>query len=185
MARRGDSRERMVNSAITLLRERGVSGVTVDAVLAHSGAPRGSVYHHFPGGRDELILTALRQAGDYITASILKSVETGDPLQVLDKFAAFWLKSLKATAYQSGCPVLAMAVDTREDLPEAGELVREIFAAWLSAFTDLLEATGKPRARALATLTVASIEGAIVLCRVQQSPIPLEDAVGELKTLLA
>ena len=64
----------MLDSAVLLLRERGAAGVTVDAVLAHSGAPRGSVYHHFPGGRNELILGALRQAGDYIAVIVDESV---------------------------------------------------------------------------------------------------------------
>jgi TetR/AcrR family transcriptional repressor of lmrAB and yxaGH operons len=54
----GRTRDRMLLSAVTLLRERGRNGVTLDAVLAHSGAPRGSIYHHFPGGRDQLVLEA-------------------------------------------------------------------------------------------------------------------------------
>ena len=57
------TRARMLDSTALLLRERGVGGVTVDAVLAHSGAPRGSVYHHFPGGRNQLLLEALEASG--------------------------------------------------------------------------------------------------------------------------
>lgn len=55
--RRGQTRPRMIESTIALLRERGAAGMTIDAVLEHSGAPRGSVYHHFPGGRRELLRT--------------------------------------------------------------------------------------------------------------------------------
>ena len=75
----------MLDSAVLLLRERGAAGVTVDAVLAHSGAPRGSVYHHFPGGRNEMVLGAVRQAGDYIGAMVNDSAAEGDARQMMDR----------------------------------------------------------------------------------------------------
>src|ERR687885_2805387 len=100
--RRG-TKQRMLDSAVLLLRERGAAGVTVDAVLAHSGAPRGSVYHHFPGGRNEMVLGAVRQAGDYITAMVDESAATGDIRQTVDRFVAFWKRALTKTDYRAGC----------------------------------------------------------------------------------
>src|SRR5262249_31185960 len=116
----------MIDSAVALLRQRGAAGVTVESVLAHSGAPRGSVYHHFPGGGSELILAAVRQAGDHITAMIDQSAAGNGPHAVLDRFVQFWKHALTATDYLAGCPIVALAVDS-QDTPEAAQLVHDIF----------------------------------------------------------
>lgn len=113
-----------------LLRERGAAGVTVDAVLAHSAAPRGSVYHHFPGGRDELILGAVRAAGDFIGALVDETPADGDPRRELERFVRFWQQALADNDFRAGCPVVALVVDSRLDSPEATRLVREIFTRW-------------------------------------------------------
>lgn len=183
---RPDTRTRMLNSAIALLRERGAGGVTIDAVLAHSGAPRGSVYHHFPGGRDEMLLTGARQAADFITHLIDVAAADGDPGTAIDTFVEFWRQSLLATDYRAGCPVVALAVDSRDDLPDASELVRTTFDVWQTKLTALLVESGHPkaRARALATMAVASIEGAVLLCRSERSDVPLTTVAAELRRLL-
>jgi TetR/AcrR family transcriptional repressor of lmrAB and yxaGH operons len=182
----GSTKQRMLDSAVLLLRERGAAGVTVDAVLAHSGAPRGSVYHHFPGGRNELVLGAVRQSGDYITAMVDASVAEGDVLRTVERLVGFWRRALTKSDYRAGCPVVAMAVDSRESIPEAAELVREIFARWRVSLSEVLSANGFPHARAqrLATLIVAAVEGAIILCRAQRDLSPLDDVHAEIAPLL-
>ena len=182
----GSTKQRMLDSAVLLLRERGAPGVTVDAVLAHSGAPRGSVYHHFPGGRNELILGALRQAGDYIAAIVDESVAAGDVQRTVGRFVRFWKRALTDTDYRAGCPLVAVAIDSREHIPAAADLVREIFARWQASLSDLLVANGFPveRAGRLANLVVASIEGAIILARAHRDLTPLDDVLTEITPLL-
>lgn len=176
----------MLDSAVLLLRERGAAGVTVDAVLAHSGAPRGSVYHHFPGGRNEMILGAVRQAGDYITAMVGESVAEGDARRMVERLVAFWKRALTKTEFRAGCPVAAMALDSRDLVPDADEVVREIFARWLAGLAEVLRASGfeAPRAQRLATVVVSAIEGAIILCRANHDLGPLDDVLVEIAPLL-
>src|SRR5436309_709279 len=114
-----EAKQRMLNSAVVLLRERGAAGVSIDAVLAHSGAPRGSVYHHFPGGRAELIISAARLAGDYISGLLDTAIGSGDPARTVTKFSELWKRSLHDSDFRAGCPVVALAVDSRDTLPEA------------------------------------------------------------------
>jgi len=182
----GGTKQRMLDSAVLLLRERGAPGVTVDAVLAHSGAPRGSVYHHFPGGRNELILGALRQAGDYIAVIVEESVAAGDVQRTVGRFVRFWKRALTDTDYRAGCPLVAVAVDSREHIPDAAELVREIFVRWQASLSELLVANGflVERAGRLANLIVASIEGAIILSRAHRDLTPLDDVLTEITPLL-
>ncbi|WP_439951860.1 TetR/AcrR family transcriptional regulator, partial [Mycobacterium avium] len=76
-AKRGGTRTKMLASAAEVMRERGAAGVTIDAVLARSGAPRGSVYYHFPDGRNQILAEALRYSGDSITALIDQAAGRG------------------------------------------------------------------------------------------------------------
>lgn len=143
------------------------------------------MYYHFPGGRDELLLTAVRQAGESITELINHSAKKGDPLASLRLFVAMWKRILARTNYEAGCAVVAQAIDNRDDRPEIGGEIREIFTRWEASFTDLLIANNIPgeRARRLSTVTIASIEGAVILCRVHHSPQPLDDVLCELAPL--
>lgn len=185
MARTG-TKARMVDSAMRILRERGVSGVTVDAVLADSGAPRGSVYHHFPGGRDELVMTAGRAAADYIT-DLLEQTVTGCDLETaLDAFIAFWKHTLAETGYGAGCPVAALGADSADEAARLLGLAARTFDRWKAAIATAIEAAGFPpaEARPLAVTLISTLEGAITLCRVYRSAQPLDDVTGPLKSLL-
>ncbi|MEU0884085.1 TetR/AcrR family transcriptional regulator [Lentzea sp. NPDC005914] len=183
--RRG-TKQRMLDSAVLLLRERGAAGVTVDAVLAHSGAPRGSVYHHFPGGRNEMVLGAVRQAGDYIATMVSDSAAEGDVQQMVERLVAFWKRALTKTDFRAGCPVAAMAMGSRDLVPDAGEVVREIFAQWQASLAEALSASGfnTQHAHRLATVVVSAIEGAIILCRAHRDLGPLDDVLVEIAPLL-
>jgi TetR/AcrR family transcriptional regulator, lmrAB and yxaGH operons repressor len=187
MGQERSSMQRMLDSTIALLQQHGAGAITVDAVLAHSGAPRGSVYHHFPGGRNELILAAVRQAGEEMSAAVEHACQEGPPLRALQRFAALWEHTLASADFNAGCAVAAAAIDNRQDMPEAAEAVRAIFTRWQVAIADLLARSGYDpgRAQRLATLVVSTIEGAVILCRVHGSALPLHDVITELTPLLA
>lgn len=181
-----DTRRRMIDSAVALLRERSATGVTIDAVLARSGAPRGSVYHHFPGGRDQIVLEAVAVAGRYVAELIARSEEGGDPSAVVRRFLDFWERMLLDSDYLAGCPVVSLTVDSRADQPDAIKLVEEIFLLWQSRLRSVLVSSGIEVSRAgrLATMIVAAAEGAVLLSRAQRSLEPLHDVCDELGALI-
>ena len=185
MAPRGQTRRRMVYSAIGLMQRRGAAAVTVDAVLADSGAPRGSVYHHFPGGRDEIVAAALQASGDVIGA-MLTSPDHRGPTDLLDVFVDFWTRQLVDSDFTAGCPVVGAAVSGPEVDPHLAELVADIFATWHRTLAGSLAQSGldETRARTLAATTIAAVEGALLLSRAQRSTQPLHDVAGELTLLL-
>ncbi|MCD2190575.1 TetR/AcrR family transcriptional regulator [Actinomycetospora soli] len=181
------TRDRMVDSAATLLREYGTAATTIDAVLAHSSAPRGSVYHHFPGGRRELLTAAVTRAGDLVSDLLAGYTAAADsPSAILRRFASLWRTRLVATDHRAGCPLVAVAVDHPADEPELVDLVRTIVERWTGELRGGLVAQGIPpgRAATLAALVLSSIEGAVVLCRVEGSAAPLDAVVAELEPLL-
>ena len=176
----------MVDSAAALLSSRGVGGVTVDAVLALSEAPRGSVYHHFPGGREEILLAGLDRAGGLISEKLDRALDAGDPKVAVASFVRFWKRKLVSSDFRAGCAVLAVVVDTREDAPDAIAEANLIFERWHQSVATLLVADGHtpPRAQQLATLMLAAIEGAIVLCRARGEVTPLDEVAAEIDLLL-
>ena len=178
------TKDRMIDSAVRLLRERGVHGLTVDAVLADSGAPRGSVYHHFPGGRQELLVAAARTSASYITHLIEEAAAESDPMAAIQRFAAFWRQAMLDSDFQTGCPVAALAAAGESD--ELLEIARTAFDAWRRDLAAAIGTTGVEAARAdrLAGMVISSIEGALPMCRAYRSAEPLDLVVAELALLL-
>jgi TetR/AcrR family transcriptional repressor of lmrAB and yxaGH operons len=178
-------RERMVRSALTLMGEQGIEATSFSQVIAHSGAPRGSIYHHFPGGKAQLVDEATRYAGQIIVDLLNEAAESHeDPVAALDAIAEFWRTLLHDSEFAAGCPVLA-AVLEGDRSPAARETAREVFARWQRIWTELLVRAGvdKDRARSLAAIAISATEGAVILARSQRSNLPLERVARELRTL--
>jgi AcrR family transcriptional regulator len=180
-----DSRQRMVTSAALLFRERGYSGTGFRDVIEHSGAPRGSIYHHFPGGKSQLAEETMRWAGSVIARQLDRATRAGDPIGALRTFVAGWREVLEGSDFRAGCPVVAVAVEADagdEALAAAGGA----FAEWERLIAKMLRDAGVSRADSarLATLTVAATEGAIVLCRARSDIRPLTTVARELETAI-
>ncbi|GAB1511461.1 TetR/AcrR family transcriptional regulator [Actinophytocola sp. KF-1] len=178
MPRKSDTRERMVRSAAELLREQGAAATSIDRVLAHSGAPRGSVYHHFPGGRAQLIEEAVALSGDFIAGLIAAD----EPRAVVGKFFSMWRRWLVDSGFQAGCPIVSVTVTG-----ETPRLAAGVFGRWTDGLATSFAAHGVPaaRARRLATFVIAAVEGAVVMCRAEESLAPLDAAAEEINELLA
>jgi AcrR family transcriptional regulator len=181
-----DARQRMIESAALLTRERGVEATSFSDVLAHSGAPRGSIYHHFPDGKAQLIEEATRYAGDFIAAGLASSLTQQDPVAALRRFIATWRRVLRESDFGAGCPVLAATLEG-ERTPGARDAAGAAFSRWEDLLAAAFEEQGvtRERAHSLATLSIAAIEGAIVLARAERSLTPLERVARELETLVA
>lgn len=175
----------MIASAALLIRERGARPTAIGDVLAHSGAPRGSAYHYFPGGRAELICAAVDYASDFV-ASAIGRADTG--VQMLDVAVAFYRKGLLDSEYRAGCPVLAVAVEAGD--PDTGaepvEHAAAAFDRWRDLISQRLIADGVARTQAaeLAALVIAALEGALVLARAGKDVAPLDAVHRQLRGLL-
>jgi AcrR family transcriptional regulator len=176
----------MVLSAAALLREHGASATSIDRVLAHSGAPRGSVYHHFPGGRTQLIDEAVALAGDFIAGLIDAAMQADDPVQAVDAFFVLWRDQLVKSGFRSGCPIVAVAVETNDEAPQLARSAAAVFARWQQALAALFVRHGlsEDRSRRLGAFIIAAVEGAVIMCRAEQSTAPIEAAAAEIHGLL-
>jgi TetR/AcrR family transcriptional regulator, lmrAB and yxaGH operons repressor len=184
-SKRGDTRTKMLISAAEVMRERGAAGVTIDEVLTRSGAPRGSVYYHFPDGRNQILTEALRYAGDAITADIDDAAGRGAKV-LLRQFVEFWERVLADSDFNAGCPVVAAAIGSAEDDVLLAAEAGRIFAHWRTALTQAFAADGflESDAESLAVMSIAALEGAVVLCRSLRSSDPLRKVYEQLEFLV-
>jgi TetR/AcrR family transcriptional regulator, lmrAB and yxaGH operons repressor len=184
-SKRGDTRTKMLISAAEVMRERGAAGVTIDEVLTRSGAPRGSVYYHFPEGRNQILTEALRYAGDAITADIDAAAGRGAKV-LLRRFVEFWERVLADSDFNAGCPVVAAAIGSADDEVRLAAEAGRIFAHWRTALTSAFVADGflEPDADSLAVMSIAALEGAVVLCRSLRSSDPLHKVYEQLEFLV-
>jgi TetR/AcrR family transcriptional regulator, lmrAB and yxaGH operons repressor len=178
-------RERMIQSALVLMGENGVDATSFSQVISHSGAPRGSIYHHFPGGKAQLIVEATRYAGDMVADLFADTAARHeDPAAAVDAVAGFWRTILHDSDFAAGCPVLAATLDGTRS-PAAREAARDAFQRWEDLYVEIFERAGVPseRARSLGATAISAIEGAVILSRAQGSNAPLERVAGEIQTL--
>ena len=183
-----DTRTRMLEATARLLMHRGYYGTALSDILEASGAPRGSLYFHFPGGKDQLVVEATRQAVEE-TSRFLRATlaEAPGPAEGVRRFFAAAAALLVETDYSFGCPVAPVILDAPEALPELEAICRQAFEEWLGLFRTRFEAAGVPAARAasLALLVEASIEGLLVIARARRDTAAFAPVATELAALVA
>lgn len=175
-------RERMVISTALLIRERGAHSTAISDVLEHSGAPRGSAYHYFPGGRTQLLCEAVDYAAEYTAARVAKAA---DSLAAVDVIMDGFRAQLIESDYRAGCPVVAVAVEA--DNQPVIDRAAAAFTRWTELIAQRLESDGVTgeRAEELAMLLMTSIEGAIVVARTARDPKPIDLVHRQLRAIVA
>jgi TetR/AcrR family transcriptional repressor of lmrAB and yxaGH operons len=172
-----DVRPRMINGAAQLLAQRGLQGASFAEVLALTGAPRGSIYHHFPSGKDELVGAALDAVSD---AALLRLSQLDrDPMAITEGFLGLWSDLLDQAKLTAGCAVVAVSVAATGDLLDhAGK----VFRRWTAHLADLLRAAGLAGDAALdfATLLISASEGAVIMSRAQRTREPFDRTAAQL-----
>jgi AcrR family transcriptional regulator len=176
----------MIWSAALLMRKHGVDGTSFSEVIERSGAPRGSIYHHFPGGKAQLVEEATRYAGEFIASGLAAALAEDDPVTAIHHFVSGWTAVLRRSDFSAGCPVVAASLEGDRS-PGVRDAAGAAFARWEEILADGLEPHlhDAARSRELATLVIAAIEGAVVLVRAQRSTAPLQKVAAELERLLA
>ena len=170
------ARDVLIASVTGLVRRRGVAGTGINALLEESGVARRTVYLNFPGGKAELVAEATRIAGQGLTAVLQSADDVGDPARAVKTFVDEWKTQLRATEMQAGCPIVA-AILGRAEVPEAAQAAAEAVNEWQTLLADRLVSSGADRgnARSLANLTIAAIEGAVIIALATQSTAALDD----------
>jgi len=182
-------RERMVFSAAQLIRRDGVASTGMREVAVHAGAPRGSLQHYFPGGKEQLVNEAVGWAGRYAGNRVdrfLAALSEPTPSGLFAEMVRQWTDEYAADGFAGGCPVAAATVDCAKSTDSTREAAAAAFATWTGPVARALTDMGVPRERSapLATLMISTLEGAILMARAERDVRPLTTVARELGPLL-
>lgn len=182
------SRERIVAGAADMISRRGLNATSIRELAKHAKAPLGSTYHYFPEGKQQLATEAVRYAGEAVGRILRRELDAG-PVAGLRAFLALWRGIVVESDFRAGCPVLAVSVEepSAGEVPPALAAAAEAFEGWERLLAQALREHGadRERAPALAALVVASVEGAIAMCRAKRSTRPLDQVAQQLEALIA
>jgi AcrR family transcriptional regulator len=175
----------MVRSAAQLIRRKGVSGTGLREIVIEADAPRGSLQHYFPGGKEELVSDALIWMGDVAARRIrrcLSDLTSRRPSALLACVIDTWRRDLIDERFAAGCPLVAAAADTAGTSPPLRHVLQRAFDGWLQPLSESLVELGVPpeRSENLAVVIIAALEGAIVLARIRRDLTPFDALVVEL-----
>jgi TetR/AcrR family transcriptional repressor of lmrAB and yxaGH operons len=179
--KRRDGRALLLNGARQLLAEKGYAGMELRDVAERGHAPRGSIYHHFPGGKTQLAREAAALEGATIRDLIERSLEERGLKQTLTMFGAIFRRRVADHPERLGCPVAAAALARPED-PELAAVATAAFQSWERPIAAALrdEGVGRAEAEAFAGLVVSTVEGALLRARAAGDHAPLDSAVAGL-----
>lgn len=181
-------RDAIVDAAVRLFRQKGYAATGLADIVEASGAPKGSLYHYFPGGKAAIGEAAVREAGRRILETVrelsVSAASAGDLVKAHAGRLAGWMTR---SGYRDGAPMTTVLLENAPDdalITAAGHAALQ---AWAGELVTRLEADGIDGSRAarLASLTIAALDGALLQARVEQSARPLQVAAEELAALFA
>lgn len=182
------TRERLVRTASRLMQHGGYENTPVKQLVREAEATLGSLYHFFPGGKQELAVAAVHFGNEEFAEQLRTGLDSDpDPARALEALTLLLADALEASDWRDGCPVTATALETIGRLPELQAACARAFVDWQELVAAKLLASGipEPEARGLAVTAIATLEGAEMTAQVTRSRTPLLLAGRHLGRLVA
>lgn len=186
------TRERLIAAMLDALRTRGYHGVGLTELLTAAQAPKGVLYHHFPGGKAELAVRAIESVVTKLGADLDKVLQrAADPVDALGAWMGSAQRVLAGSGFASGCPLATIALESTPDDDAIRAALAEGFATIRTRLADALASAGmaQVQARSAAALIVSAYEGALLQARVAGSVQAMRDTsealIGLLRLALA
>ena len=178
MGRAARHKQGLVRTAMRLFRRQGYASTGLQQIVAESGAPKGSLYHYFPSGKEALGEAAIELAGGLVREMLADlAARHADPKAFLRAYCATMAGWMQESGFHSGCPVATTLLETAPRSPAITAAGRRAIDAWIAVIAGVLADAGMERreARTRAQLVVAAMEGALILARVRRSTRPILD----------
>lgn len=171
-------RENLVRTAMRLFRRQGYAATGLQQILAESGAPRGSLYHYFPAGKEALAREAVELAGELV-GDMLRDLAARhrDPRAFLRAYCRTMAGWVEESGFESGCPIATTLLETTPHSAEITAAGEQVLDCWIGVIAEVLGRSGTTHqeSRSRAQLVIAAVEGALILSRVRRSVRPILD----------
>ncbi len=181
------TREQIIETTCDLLEAQGYHATGLNQIIKASGTPKGSLYYHFPGGKEELAVEAVNHVGRIVLQRIHENLaQISDCAEAISTFIKNIALNVERSGFRAGGPITTIAMETASTSSLLRQECQQIYAGWQEAFVEKLTAGGIEalRAHRMAALIIAAIEGGVILCRTSQSRLPLEQVGEEIYLLV-
>src|SRR6202049_1407511 len=186
MPKASDSKEKTVIAAVKLFSQRGYHGTALHDILVAAGSPRGSLYFHFPRGKEEIGEAALALSAEAVRQGIARAAEASENAEIfLVRIVRGMAAELERSDYKEGCPIATTALETAAQSEVLGKATRNAFQKWELEIKRGLERFDMKTDKAdlVATLVLSQLEGALLLARTYRSLEPIHRAEQAVKLL--
>ncbi|MFG2243646.1 TetR/AcrR family transcriptional regulator [Spirillospora sp. NPDC048823] len=186
MAPRGETRERVLRTAAELFQRQGYHGTGLNQVLADSGAPKGSLYFHFPDGKEQLASESVALSGRTVGSALAEAVLAApDAPAGIAALGEHFARSLLDSDFSKGCPVATVALETAAENETIRAACEGAYDEWQRGIAVALRGWGVPgeRAEPLAAMVLSSLQGAIMLARVRRDVSVIHAVTRQLSEL--
>jgi TetR/AcrR family transcriptional repressor of lmrAB and yxaGH operons len=182
-----NSRSRLLAAASRLFQEKGYAATGLSEILRTAGAPKGSLYHHFPKGKAELTAAAMRGAGKTLRDALRQArASTPDAASAIEHFADTLAGWLESSSFTRGCPIATVVLECAPGPGDIAQTLQTALSRTIDLVAEMIEADGATpqRARALGEFTLAALEGALILARAQADAGPVKRAGAQAAALI-
>ena len=186
-----ETRSKLITTTSDLLQAKGYAAMGLNDIIKNSGIPKGSLYHHFPKGKEELASETIRFSGLQMLASLTRLEEkTGGPAQAVAAFCSYFIDLLENSGYRRGCPLATVALETAAGATLVQQACSDAFQGLRDNLKNSLIKTGVAAAEAenAALMTIATLEGALLLAKAHNDTAALakvrDNLVVQLQTLI-
>lgn len=188
MTSKGDrTKARLTESMLELIQIGGYSGTGLNAVTEHVSAPKGSIYFHFPSGKESLGVAAVELAAARFDALIAAAADSaGSPGEAVRRAIEALTALVGESGFRLGCPVSVVTLEMGAESDRLRQACATAFESWIASTAALFISSGlaAEEARSLATVVVSTIEGAVIVSRATQSVRPLASAADVVASLV-
>jgi TetR/AcrR family transcriptional repressor of lmrAB and yxaGH operons len=184
-AGRGASKQAFVGATQELLRRRGYTASGLGEIVARSGAPKGSLYFHFPGGKQELAIAAMERSAKQLRDAMVAILDSSeDAEEAIGRLVGALAAGLEASDFADGCPIATVALETSSESEPMRAAAQAAFESWVEVLTQRLTRAGVEPAPAeqRALFVLAAIEGALILARARRDVAPLVAVSSQLRS---
>ena len=181
-----ETRTRILDATIRLLRRQGYAATGIKQIVAEGEAPLGSMYHYFPGGKEQIAAEALARSGERIRQTIASAGDAADLPAAIDNYFVVNAERLHDSNYQRGCPIATVALETASDNERIRQVCQDVFNGWQATLAQVFVDAGIAQGDAdpLATFVLSSYEGALTMSRALRDVQPMLTSGAAIASVL-
>lgn len=180
-----NAKARLIDSMAQSLRSAGYHNTGLNQIVADSGAPKGSMYHYFPGGKVELAAAAVDHSAAQVAARIGEILQRGlPPVAAMDAVIEFFAVEMETSAFTKGCPVATIALEEAATTPQIRDACARAYEGWQSGLAGYFTAQAISDPDTTAETFLMLLEGALLMARARLTAEPLRGLKARLPLFL-